>query len=189
MRGGEPSGLPILHGTVNYNRWKQPMLLYLLSKRLGGYIDGTKIKPEVKSEEWIAKDSQAKLYIYYHLSQKIRNTLDMERTAKDVWDYLQNRYSTTEPDWSFYYFDIWKGLRYDGKTDIDAFIQKFDAAFNDAKNAGYDFGKKIDKRKKDQLLKAIEGIYPLHVTTYEMSGNEKESSYEALTRHVLVWRR
>lgn len=123
--------VPPLCGEADYKPWKAMVMSLLIVERLGGHIDGTKVKPEVGTDdwhEWEVHDAQAKIYIYGSLGQKTKSMVDMGKTAKDIWDYLRDTNAMSESTAIDHYWRKWITMRYDGKTELSTFILAFDTA-------------------------------------------------------------
>ncbi|WOH12602.1 hypothetical protein DCAR_0832108 [Daucus carota subsp. sativus] len=96
----------ILNGS-NYITWSQAMRSYLKGKRLWRYVNGdftipTKEKDETDSkfkdriEEWDVKNHQAITFFRNSSVSKINLQFGNYDTAKEIWDLLASRYTTSD---------------------------------------------------------------------------------------------
>ena len=96
----------ILNGS-NYLTWSQAMRSYLKGKRLWRYVNGdftipTKEKDETDSkfkdriEEWDVKNHQAITFFRNSSVSKINLQFGNYETAKEIWDLLASRYTTSD---------------------------------------------------------------------------------------------
>ncbi|WOH06591.1 hypothetical protein DCAR_0626019 [Daucus carota subsp. sativus] len=95
----------ILNGS-NYITWSQAMRSFLKGKRLWRYVNGdftipTKEKDEADSkfkdriEEWDVKNHQAITFFRNSSVSKINLQFGNYDTAKEIWDLLASRYTTS----------------------------------------------------------------------------------------------
>nr|XP_017251186.1 PREDICTED: uncharacterized protein LOC108221814 [Daucus carota subsp. sativus] len=96
----------ILNGS-NYITWSQAMRSFLKGKRLWRYVNGdftipTKEKDEADSkfkdriEEWDVKNHQAITFFRNSSVSKINLQFGNYDTAKEIWDLLASRYTTSD---------------------------------------------------------------------------------------------
>ena len=79
----------------NYSLWKVQMRSLLVKQDLSIAIEGRAKKPTTMSnEDWQKTDEKAMASIFLSLSQNVLFNVLNEKTAKEVWDKLQNMYQT-----------------------------------------------------------------------------------------------
>jgi len=95
----------ILDG-LNYPIWSQEIFSFLKGRKLWRIVSGDITKPTKQKEEddnkflerledWECKNHQILTWIRNTSTPSIKNQFARFETAKDVWDLLATRYSTT----------------------------------------------------------------------------------------------
>jgi len=73
----------------NYEVWKVHMKSVLVFSDLWQYVNGTEVKPEENSQEWLKKDAKALALINLSISQSQLNQVKKAETSKQAWDKLE----------------------------------------------------------------------------------------------------
>ena len=80
---------------TNYSSWAFQFQIYLKGKELWGHVDGTDPKPleDVKAvSKWETKDAQIMTWLLGSVDPQYILNLRTYKTAKEMWDYLQQVY-------------------------------------------------------------------------------------------------
>lgn len=87
-----------LTGIGDYRRWQRSMEIALSSKRKLGFINGQVVKDEgdrVKGELWDTCNDTVIGWIMGSVTDSIKQTIMYMLTAKEIWEYLEKRYSVS----------------------------------------------------------------------------------------------
>lgn len=78
-----------------YPRWRRSIILSLSAKKKLGFINGGCQPPELKSpeyEQWNCVNDMVISWILNALSKDIADSVIYSKTAKDLWDSLEQRF-------------------------------------------------------------------------------------------------
>lgn len=87
-----------LQGAADYRSWRRSMEINLSAKRKMGFVTGATLKDtedEVKSELWDICNNMVIAWIHHNVSPAIKKSILYIKSAKDVWNQLEIRFSLT----------------------------------------------------------------------------------------------
>ncbi|VFQ61063.1 unnamed protein product [Cuscuta campestris] len=87
-----------LTGVSNYRRWRRSMEIALSSKRKLGFVKGSFVKEQAdtaKAELWDTCNDTVIGWIMGSVSDSIKQTIMYMLTAREIWMYLESRYSVS----------------------------------------------------------------------------------------------
>jgi len=107
-----------LTGPPNYNLWVQGMKSFLISHKLWCKVTGDVVKPTREKDEfatkfvdrledWDSKNHQIITWLRNTSVPSIHIQFDNYDSAKEIWDFLKNRYHTTG---LAHYYQLWTTL-------------------------------------------------------------------------------
>ncbi|XP_074314841.1 uncharacterized protein LOC141651010 [Silene latifolia] len=87
-----------LSGIDNYYEWKRQMEIAISIKRKLGLLTGVVKKPTndpLREAAWITCNSQLIAWLLHNMEPQIRRSVMYSSTAKEIWDYLQRKFSVS----------------------------------------------------------------------------------------------
>ena len=83
---------------VGFKGWKRAMVIMLSGKNKLSFVDGTvkrSTSSTVNAKAWNNVNNVVMGWLLYVIDEKIANTLQWLKTAKDIWDEVEERYGQT----------------------------------------------------------------------------------------------
>ncbi|XP_019239864.1 PREDICTED: uncharacterized protein LOC109219851 [Nicotiana attenuata] len=150
-----------------YPGWRRSILLSLSAKKKLGFINGDCQPPDLKSpeyEQWSCVNDMVISWILNALSKDIADSVIYSKTAKDLWDSLEQRFGRSNGAKLYHLQKELSGL-VQGNCDIAGYFTKLKRLWDelDALNA------KLTKSLEDQRL--IQFLMGLNDTYAQARGN------------------
>uniref|UniRef100_A0A251SY86 Putative gag-polypeptide of LTR copia-type n=1 Tax=Helianthus annuus TaxID=4232 RepID=A0A251SY86_HELAN len=79
----------------NFNDWVQEMTNFLFAKNKIGFVDGSIVKPETTSKDympWMRCDAMVKGWLTTAMDKEIRGSVKYANTASEIWADLKERF-------------------------------------------------------------------------------------------------
>ena len=131
-----------LKGQENYKIWRMQAHAALTAASLFKYIEGSKqAKPVALSgspstheqiEEWEAKDASARSMLMLTCVVDIVLSMEHISTAREIWQFLENRYAPKGKAQKFAKFAEWSTIEFDGRN-LEAFCNSYQATLRGMK--------------------------------------------------------
>ncbi|KAI3722511.1 hypothetical protein L2E82_33550 [Cichorium intybus] len=110
----------------NYADWVQEMENFLFAKNKIGFIDGTIVKPEKTSKEymaWMRCDAMIKGWLTTAMEKEIRGSVKYASTASEIWSDLRERFGKESAPRAYELKNQLSTTRQDG-TSVSAYYTK-----------------------------------------------------------------
>ena len=89
-----------LTGADNYSVWRMQVETMLMAEGLYGFFDGSVQAPTADNAElhkaYVLAQATARAKLFFTISKILQPTIHMLKTAKEIWDDLEKRYTQTK---------------------------------------------------------------------------------------------
>lgn len=173
-----------LDGT-NYSTWKFEISIALEAKDLLGYVDGTLVKPDdgraAELKVHGQRSAQVKMVILSTITQNLRRNLYNCRTAKEMWEKLQDLYGDASEDAVQTAWEQFYNFRISEEETIAAQLETLEGICRRLQEAGEE---PSDKAIMTKLLRSLPAKFSIFRHTWECTPAAEKTKPNLIRRLI-----